>query len=206
MARKQSAYFDDFSKMIGFGVQASTLLQEVLHDFHLEKIGEYRSQMHAIENTGDACLHESMERLIKEFVTPIDREDIINLLHILDDLIDLLEDVLIRMYMYDIRQSTPAAVAMSDVIVRGVNALERALKEFPNYKKSTELSKYFIAIHDLEDEGDLLYINAVHELYKNNDDPKLISGWSRIYDKLENCCDKCEEIAELLESVAMQNA
>lgn len=206
MAKKYSPYFDDFIAMSSFSVQAGKLLYEAVADFKPEEIGDYRTRMHEIENAADAYLHQTMEKLAKEFVTPIDREDIIRLLHILDDLVDRIEDVLIRIFMYDIKAIMEEAIALAEVITRAVGAVEKAMEEFPQYKKSSQLVDYFIDINNLEEEADLIYINAVHNLFTGGEDATKILAWCRIYDKLEDCCDTCEGIAEAMESVAMQNA
>ncbi|NLW78901.1 MAG: DUF47 family protein [Ruminococcaceae bacterium] len=206
MAKKHSPYFQDFVAMADFSVQAAEYLQVVLEGFEVHRLAECRDAMHAIEHAEDEVKHDMMRRLAKEFVTPIDREDIIQLANDLDTVTDKIDDILIRVYMYNISQVRPAALAMADVILRCCKALHTAIVEFPNFHKSQTLTQAIIAVNTLEEEGDALYIAAVHELYLEGGNPIEVAAWSELFDRLEDCCDACEHVADALETVVMKNS
>lgn len=206
MAKKNSPYFDDFITMVDFSCQAAAYLNTVLTDFRYDGLAVSREEMHKIEHAEDEVKHDIMKRLAKEFVSPIDREDIIQLASDLDDVTDKIEDVLIRMYMYNVKAVRPAALAFSDIIMRCCNALQQALVEFPNFHKSTTLQQKIIEVNTLEEEGDDIYIDAMHKLYKEHHDPIEVVVWSELFDRLEDCCDACEHVADSLELVVMKNS
>lgn len=206
MPKKHSPYFDDFIAMTEFSCQAAEYLQKVMTDFKTDTLAQRREKMHAIEHTADQAKHNMMARLNKEFVTPIDREDIIQLANELDNVTDKIDDILIRMYMYNIQSVRPAALAFTDVIVRCCKALHNAITEFPNFQKSATLIPAIIEVNTMEEEGDALYIDAVRDLYQNASNPLEIATWSELFDRLEDCCDSCEHVADTMEIIVLKNS
>ncbi len=206
MAKRHSPYFDDFITMVSFSVRAAEYLQSVLNSYNPEALHECRQAMHEIEHAEDEVKHGMMKRLAKEFVTPIDREDIIQLANELDTVTDKIDDILIRMYMYNIRELRPEALAFADIIVRCCKALQVAITEFPNFQKSTTLLQALIDVNTLEEEGDAIYIKAMRKLYKEGGDSVQVAAWGELYDRLEECCDACEDMADIMEVVVMKNS
>ena len=206
MAKKNSPYFDDFITMVNFSCRAAEYLQTVLKDFDPKTLPQRREAMHEIEHAADEVKHAMMKRLAKEFVTPIDREDIIQMTNELDDVTDKIDDILIRIYMYNIGKLRPAALAFADVIARCCKALQVAMQEFPNFHKSEDLRQALIDVNTMEEEGDTIYIDAMRELYKKCDNPIEVAAWSELYDRLEDCCDACEHVADVMEIIVMKNS
>ncbi len=204
--KKNNSYFEDFVSMVELSCRAAEFLQTVLKDYKPETLAESRKKMHEIEHDEDTIKHAMMRRLAKEFVTPIDREDIIQLANELDEVTDKIDDILIRMYMYNIKEVRQSALKFADVIVRCCHALQTAIKEFPNYHKSTNLMPAIINVNALEEEADAIYIEAVKKLYEEGGNAIEVATWSELYDRLEECCDACERVADALELVVMKNS
>lgn len=203
---KKNIYFDAFVKQTEIACQAAEYLKNALTDFQPETLHAKRAHMHEIENRADEEKHEAMNKLAKEFVTPIEREDIVRLLDEIDEVVDLVEDVLIRIYMYNIKVILPEALHFVDVIQRSCEALLVAAKEFPNFQKSATLQQAIIDINTMEEEGDAIYIDAMRALFKGEKDPIQVIAWSETFDRLEDCCDACEHVADIMESVVMKNS
>lgn len=206
MAKKNSVYFDDFISMADLSCKAAENLEEAFRAFDPRAMPQRRREMHEIEHAADEVKHRMMARLVKEFVPPIDREDIIELANELDTVTDKIEDILIRMYMYNITSLRPEALAFADVILRSCRALQAAMVEFPNFHKSATLKQAIIDVNSLEEEGDKIYIDAVRALYEQGGDPLEIVSWSELFDRMEECCDACEHVADVMEIVAMKNS
>jgi len=206
MAKKNSPYFDDFIAMIECSCRAAAHLQATLIDFVPAKVMEQCTAMHKIENEEDGLKHAMMRRLTKEFIPPIDREDIIEMANDMDDVTDKIEDILIHIHMYNVQKMRPEALTYADIIVRSCSTLQKAVKEFPNFRRSLTLSDMIIEINTIEEEGDRLYIDAVRDLFKHERDPIKITAWSKLFDLMEDCCDACEHVANVMESVMMKNA
>ena len=203
---KHQPYFEDFITMVNFSCRAAEYLQTVLRDFDPQTLPQRREAMHEIEHAADEVKHAMMKRLAKEFVSPIDREDIIQMTNELDDVTDKIDDILIRMYMYNISGMRPAALAFADVIARCCKALQAAMQEFPNFHKSQDLRQAIIDVNTMEEEGDAIYIDAMRELYEKSGDPVEVAAWSELYDRFEDCCDACEHVADMMEIVVMKNS
>ncbi len=207
MAKKENNYyFDSFAKGIAFANQAAALLQDVFAQFDAANVKAHLEEMHAIEHTADGVKHEMRERLIKEFLPPIEREDIMELSHTIDDVTDAIEDILCGMYMYNITELREDARTFADIITRCCAAMTEMMAEFPNYKKSAALQRKIVEINGLEEEGDRLYVEALHRLYAKETDAVKIIAWTKLYDRLEKVCDACEDVADLVEQFIMKNS
>ena len=203
---KNNPYFNDFVTLTDFSCQAADYLLISLKDFQPSTLAERRIAMHDIEHAADMVRHELTSRLAKEFVAPIDREDITNLAGQLDDVTDKIEDVLIRIYMYNVKSIHPRALEFAEVIVKCCRALHVAMTEFSNFQKSTTLKDKIIEVNTLEEVGDALYIDSMHDMYAQGGDAVELAVWSELFDRLEDCCDACEHVADLVELVAMKNS
>lgn len=206
MAKRDNAYFAEFISMVELSCQAAEYLQNSVRNYNPDDLPAQRKALHKIEHSEDMLKHDIMKRLVREFVPPIDREDIIQLANELDDVTDKIEDVLIRMDMYNVREMRPKALDFVDVIVRCCQSLKVAMVEFPNFHKSSTLKQTIIDVNSMEEEGDEIYINAMRELYRSNGNPIDVAVWSELFDRLEDCCDACEHVSDILEIIIMKNS
>ena len=207
MAKKKDVnYFDTFVELVQYSCDAAILLNEIVNDFHTSELEAKMEQMHEIEHAGDEGRHAMMKRLAREFITPIEREDIVSLADAIDNVTDTIEDVLLRIYMFNFTKMHEDVVKMAAIIVQCCEALKEAVAEFANFRKSQTLHKLIIEINRLEEDGDDLFVKATRELFVNEKDPVQIMAWRETLDYLEKCCDACEEVSEVIESVMMKNS
>ncbi|MGM9972663.1 MAG: DUF47 domain-containing protein [Clostridiaceae bacterium] len=204
--KKSNSYFEAFVELVNYSIDAADMLNDIISDFNPELIDGKIKEMHDIEHRADLRKHEIMNKLAKEFITPIEREDIIQLLTEIDNVTDSIEDVLIKMYMFCISSVRPEAREFSSLLIRCCDALKRMMIEFPNYKKSTVLHQLIIEINDLEEEGDKLYTNGIRNLYLNSKDPVELMTWTETFERFEKSCDAVEHAANVVESVVMKNS
>ncbi|ABN54197.1 MAG TPA: DUF47 domain-containing protein [Hungateiclostridium thermocellum] len=207
MARKKdSYYFDTFVELVNYSCQAANLLNQIMNNFKAEELPEKMKEMHDIEHSGDQARHVMIRKLAKEFITPIEREDIMALADAIDNVTDAIEDVVMRMYMYNITSIRPQAVKMTEIIVKCCNSLKTALGEFINFRKSQNLHQFIIEVNQLEEEGDRLFTEATRDLYCNCNDFREVAAWDTTFHYLEKCCDACEDVADAIENVIMKNS
>ncbi len=206
MAKKKAPYFDDFMGMMEVSLKAAHYLQETILNFDASTLEEKCEEMHEIENEADRLKHEMMNRLLKEFITPIDREDIVEMAHGLDNITDKIEDVLLRLRMYNVTSIPQAAKTYCEIIIRACEKLCEALAEFSNFRKSKTLKDIIIEINSIEEEGDRLYVQTVSELFRTETDLIAIVAWSKLFDLMEDCCDCCEHVADAMETTMMKNS
>ena len=203
---EKNYYYETFSKCISYACEAADLLQSCIEDFDAKNLKVKLDEMHRIEHTADGVKHEMMERLMKEFLPPIEREDIVELSHAIDDVVDCVEDVLQGMYMYNITSFRPEVKAFASVISRSCKAMSQMGNELYNFKKSALLKEKIVEINALEEEADSLYTEAIHRLYIEEKEPVYILSWTTMYNCLEKCCDSCEDVADMVEQIVMKNS
>lgn len=204
--KKDDNYFGTFVELVNFSCEAANLLSEIMHNFNPDELEDKMKLMHNIEHAGDVERHIMMKKLAKEFITPIEREDIVAMADAIDNVTDNIEDVLLRMYMFNIRTMKEDALKMADIIVKCCDALREALGEFHNFRKSQTLHNLIVEINRMEEEGDDLFTKATRNLYVSGKDPLEVYGWGRTLHYMEICCDACEDVADVIESVMMKNS
>ncbi len=198
-------YFSIMEKQVECSLKAGELLKTILDGYTLEKLTASRAEMHAIEHSADTVRHEALLKLARDFITPIERDDLLALVQILDDVTDAIDEVAIDLYMYCI-DSLPLAVGgLVDVMLDCVRSLKSAVAEFRNFKKTDKLMPLLIAVNTAEGKADSVYIEAMHELFAKPFDPKRAVGIKEIYNSLELCCDLCEHAADVIENAVMNN-
>lgn len=203
---KNFDYFASFERMGAYSYQAAEMLQEILTNYDPEQLPAKVKEMHVIEHNADIEHHDMMEYLSREFITPIEREDIIKMGQELDEVTDCMEDVVLRMYMYNIQSVPDKAKQMTAIIKKCCSCLNAALAEFGNFKKSTAIKDQLIEINRLEEDGDDIYIEGNRELYTTCSDPMIVHAWAATYTRLEKCCDACEHVADSMEMIMMKNS
>lgn len=205
MAKKANNYFELIKQQTSYCVEASNLLEDILCKFHSDNINTYREQMHAIEHTADEIHHDILNKLSTEFITPIDQEDILRLVQLIDDITDALDEVILDIYMYHIHEIPDKTAELSKVVNKCVNALYEAADELKNFKKPENLRTKLVKVNDIEVEADEIYINAIHKLFESSCDVKTLLGSKSIYEGLESCCDLCEHAADIIEQIVIKN-
>lgn len=205
MAKIKNDYFKLIEQQVEFCVQASDLLEEILCNYSEKDISAQREKMHAIEHKADEIHHDILRRLSAEFITPIDQEDILHLVQIIDDVTDALDEVVLEFYMFHIDKMPAGAPELSKIVNRCVKALHKAAKELKNFKKPETLRSLLVDVNTIESEADVVYLEAIHNLFGSETESKVLIGNKEIYDSLENCCDLCEHAADVIDQIIIKN-
>lgn len=205
MAKGDKFYFENFEKSTELSKKAANYLVECLENYEADGIEKMLGNMHEIEHSADLVKHEMNEALAKAFVTPVDREDLDMLSHQLDDVVDLIEEVLQKFYIYDVKAIDPPAVEFAKNIVKSCDLLCSVMTEFENFKKSKKIQSLIIRLNDVEEECDKLYLSSMRALTKSSMDVFEMIAWRKIYESLEACADACEHVSECVGSVIMKN-
>lgn len=206
MPSKKYNYFESFNTMVGYACKAAGKLHTLINSFDMKEIEHSMTELHEIEHSADVEKHEMMKHLAKEFITPIEREDIMALAQEIDEVTDCIEDVLLKSYMFNITSMKREAVEFTNVIVSCCEALKNAVNDFQNFKRSETIDKNIIEVNRLEEVGDRLYTKAMRTLYSTCDNPIEVLGWTEMFRCFEKCCDACEHVANVIEEVIMKNS
>ena len=207
MARKQDAYyFDNFIACAEESCQAASLLRKVLGDFKPQELEKYLEEIHEIEHRADGKKHEMLDRLAKEFIPPIEREDIASLGDNIDEVTDKLEDVLIRVYINNVEEIRRDAIDLMDVVSQCCEEMKEMMKDFSDFRRSKTLKQRIIRINELEEKADQLFVSGMRELHVTEKDAIKIIAWREIYSYMEKCADACEHVADTVQNVVMKNS
>lgn len=203
---KNNNYFHMLMDISQDTITAARNLEKMINEFNPDKMPKLIEKMHGIEHEADLKKHHLMKELLSEFMTPIDREDIVQLVQELDDVIDMIEEVFQSFYMYYIREMRSPAKDFAELIVKSTMALKACFDELENFRKSDILKVKVVEVNVVEEIADSLYIKSMRELYESDADTRTLNTWGIIYSKLEKVCDSCEHVADAIESIVMKNS
>lgn len=203
---KGTDYFALIATQAACCMEAAELLAEFFADYSAAALPERKQAIHVIEHRADELQHEIMEKLSGEFITPIEQEDIVHLVQIIDDVTDALDDVLLECYMYHVDALPEGAREFSDGVLQCVRALCRAVGDLKSFKKPTQLHALLVEVNTMESRMDELYVEAVHHLFAQQQDVRRLLGGKAIFDVMEACCDQCEHAADIIDQIVMKNA
>ena len=208
MAHKENDYFEMFVKSVDFNCEIASKLKELAERYESVTDMEKEVQaLHTIEHNADIHFHTIYEHLNREFITPIEREDILMLAQAIDNVSDSIEDVGYALYYLNIKTLKKDFLDFVDLTVKSTEALKIAMEEFKKFKKSKVLSDKILEVKYVEEDGDKLYYRLLHELFAKADIDVLDTlKWREIYDKLEQCLDACENVADILEGIVLKNS
>lgn len=159
-----------------------------------------------LEHKGDGVAHEIIALVHRTFVTPFDREDIALLAHSLDDIVDSIEAAADAMNLYKIDEPTRRAKELADIIVQTTLEVHQAISELRQRIDLKQILKRSVEINRLENLADKIYREALAELFRDSKDIPYIIKWREIYEYMETASDRCEDVANVLEGVALKYA
>jgi predicted phosphate transport protein (TIGR00153 family) len=164
---------------------------------------EYADRIKDLEHAGDDMTHSLMTRLNKTFITPFDREDIQLLSSRIDDVLDLTDAAASRMVTYHVDQVLPGVVELASILHEATGQVAAAVRTLG---KQDHILSYCIEINRLENESDRVCRTLIARLFEQEKDPVMIIKWKEIIEVIETAVDKCEDVANVIETVTLKNA
>ncbi|MEW6584754.1 MAG: DUF47 family protein [Nitrospirota bacterium] len=201
--KKKRDFFELFDKVAVNITQAATTLSAIME--HFTNLDNWAKEIHELEEDGDLLTHDINKKLNKTVIAPIDREDIHALASALDDILDFIWGTAARLAVFKMKESTEEALVMSKELLTTVELVEKAIKNLKE-KNYSRMQEYCAEINKLENKLDRDFRDALGHLLDGTKDPILVIKWKDIYEHLENASDRCEDVADILESIAIKNA
>ncbi len=201
---REQKFFDLFEESARNMVKAAQVLKGMVDTW--EDVGKSVDEITDLEHEGDTITHQIMAQLHRTFVTPFDREDIAMLAHTLDDVIDFIYAAATRMFIYKIDRPTPRAKELADIIVQAAAEVERAIPQLRHHAELEKVLPRCVEINRLENVADEVFRSALAELFDDTTDMALIIKWREIYEQMESATDRCEDVSNVLEGVALKHA
>jgi len=201
---REEKFFDLFEESARNMVKTAQGLKEMVDTW--EDIGERVSEITELEHHGDHITHQIMAQLHRTFVTPFDREDIALLAHTLDDVTDFIHAAADAMFIYKIDHPSQRAKELADIIVQAASVVEGAVPELRSRAELKQILGRCVEINRLENAADRVYRSALSELFDDATDMAQVIKWREIYEHMEAATDRCEDVANVLEGVALKYA
>jgi len=195
-------FFELFERHAGKTLEAARLLQAMMKN--PVDLSDQARRIKAVEHEGDVITHRAVEMLHRTFVTPIDRGDIHRLISRLDDVLDLIDATSERVWLYGIDTADRDACDLADTLVNAVSEVARAMAGLRDLRNREALLHVCMEINRYENEGDTLLRRAVARLFQDSKEPLMVIKWKDIYEFLENAIDRCEDVANVVEGVALE--
>ncbi len=173
---------------------------------HFDNLDRRAYSIETIEKTADKITHQTVELLHKTFITPLDRDDIHTLITTMDDILDLIEDVAHSIFLYDIKAVTPEAHKLAEICVSCSEKVQAAVKLLPKTENASDILMLCEEIDKLESDADHVMRAAMAKLFREEPNVLNIIKMKEIYELLETVTDKCEDVANILEGIVVENA
>lgn len=204
MKGKEVDYFDMFIKAASICDRSAQALDELFDN--LSDTETKSAAIHELEHEGDDLYHELYYHLIRSFITPIDREDILAIAHDIEDTIDAIDEVSIMMHTLSVKSIREPAKELINLINKGCVAMVAAAVEFKNFKRSKELPELLVEINHIEEQGDTLFQSAIKSLFAEEKDVIEVVKWQNVFNSLEDVLDSIENVADIMEGVIVKNS
>jgi predicted phosphate transport protein (TIGR00153 family) len=198
---RDERFYDLFLDSAKNALEAAHALNQLMTNY---RDVEARSlQLQALEHRGDEISHDIGSRLATTFVTPFDRDDIHNLNSALDDVVDTIEKTVDTFVLYRIAKPAPEALQLSSIIVQQCEVIVVAVGKLRSFK---DLKTDWVEIHRLESEGDRVSREAIAGLFAGSMHAMDVIKWKDVYELLEAGCDRCEDVADIIEQIVAKHA
>lgn len=201
---KETKFFDLFDRQIDNVVKGAKLFREIIEKPAVT--ADNIDKMHAIEHDGDEVSHRIIDKLNESFITPFDREDMLDLSNSTDNIIDAIYMITKRYYIYKLLTPGEYSHKFADLIEQSVLALQKVVHGLKHRKHSKEVMEQCVEINRLENMADILRDEAISTLLNDeNANPIVVIKKKEMYETCENVTDLCEHTANIVESILVKN-
>ncbi|HMM55206.1 MAG TPA: DUF47 family protein [Candidatus Desulfobacillus sp.] len=201
---KEGRFFEYFVELAEHILQASRELAELMDSF--DDVERRAYNIETIEKNGDKVTHAAIDMLHRTFITPIDRDAIHQLITNMDDILDLVEDAAQSIFLYDIRAVTPEAKKLADIGVACAEKVKQAVELLSNMDNARAIMAVTEEIDKLESEADHLMRSAMAKLFRDEPDVRQVIKLRSVYEVLEGITDRCEDVANIIEGIVLENS
>jgi predicted phosphate transport protein (TIGR00153 family) len=198
---REIAFFEMFQKAAHNMIEGSRLLKNMMEDFRNPV--EQARRIKDIEHIGDGITHDIALKLNQTFITPLDREDIHGLASVLDDILDLVEAVADRFVVFKVAKPTETAIKLANILYQSAVAVGAGIDQLG--KPHADVTQYCVRVNSLENEADRITRDAISKLFEEEKDPIAVIKWKEIYENFEEGTDRCEDVANILERIALKH-
>lgn len=199
---REEKFFDLFRQAADLIVEGAVEFRDMLTD--LKDVENRSRNIKLIEHKADEVTHRTVELLHKTFITPLDREDIHQLICRMDDILDFIEAASERIFLYNITTAPPEALQLADICVRSVIDIRHAVNRLENLKDPSDIIKHCVEVNRLENEADQVLRTAMAKLFREEPDTRQLIKLKEVFELLETVTDRCEDVANIVEGIVLE--
>lgn len=204
---REGQFFTLFNQHAALIVEGGRALSDLLHNYGDVAGREGRiANIERIEHAADRVTRETVALIHKTFVTPFDRDVIHRLISRMDDILDLTQDTAESLVLYDIQQLTPEANHLANLVQICCERVQAATNLLSSMQNANEILKISEDIDRLESDADRVMRGAISRLFREEPDVRQVIKLKAVYELLEAATDKCQDVANLIEGVVLENA
>ena len=200
----QTKFFDLFEQAGDNLLGGARLLQDLLDDY--VDVENKVAKLTDVENKGDSIVHEVTDLANVSLIAPIDHEDTQQLITAVDDALDEIESVAVRIFIFQIEQPTPLARQLGVLIYKCAQEVNAVFPSLRNLRQLDSIRTHIVRINNLEHEADQIFWQGLKEVSAKRDDAFHFIIWKEIYERLESVTDRMEDIGDVLQRVLIKNA
>lgn len=203
---RDKVFFQLFESVAEELVKMGNKLKEIVNEPDFENRGKLIKEIEDMEHVNDDLTHQIFTELGKNFITPFDREDIHYLASSLDDIADYMYAAAKKINFYHVNPNDIGIQKMADLIALGCRQVHKAVTELRNMKNIRQITDALVAINSIENQGDDIFDMSIERLFATEPDAKEVIKKREIYQVLEIVTDKCEDVANVIESIIIKYA
>ncbi len=201
---REGRFFQLFNEQAELVVLGSRELCAVLVSG--ERLQQHAYNIESIEKRADKIARSGMELLHQTFITPLDREEIHQLITRMDDILDIIEDTAQLLFLYDIRDVTPEARQLADINHACTQKVQAVVAMLSDMKNATAMLAACDEIDRYESEADHVMRAAIAKLFRDEADVRQLIKLRTVYEHLEAVTDACEDVANIIEGIVLENS
>ena len=203
---KDKVFYQLFENVSEVLVKMGNKLRDIIHEPDFEKRGQLIKEVEDMEHVNDELTHRIFTELGKNFITPFDRDVIHRLIARMDDILDLIQDTAESLALYDIHSLTPETQHLADLVRICCERVQAAVGLLNNMDHAPEILRICHEIDGLESDADRVMRAGVSKLFRGEEDVRQIIKLKAVYELLETATDRCQDVADVIEGVVLENA
>ena len=201
---KEEKFYDLFEELINKIEEGGKMFLEMVetYEYPLPKI----TKLKELEHEADVITHRTYEKMHKTFLTPLDREDIYDLVNKMDSILDMIEAAAARMHLYKVKKPTKVIIDQAKILNEAIRKVKLIVCGMRDMKNSKMIIDACVEINTLENEGDIVLRSAMVDLFENEKDAIELIKWKEIFERIEEAIDVCEDVSNIVEGIVLKHA
>jgi predicted phosphate transport protein (TIGR00153 family) len=201
---KEEKFYDLFEELINKIEEGGNMFLEMVetYEYPPQKIAKLKE----LEHEADVITHRTYEKMHKTFLTPLDREDIYDLVNKMDSIMDMTEAAAARMHLYKVKKPTKVIIDQAKILILAIQKVKLIVHAMRDMKNSKMIMEACVEINTLENEGDIVLRSAMVDLFEHEKDAIELIKWKEIFERIEEAIDVCEDVSNIVEGIVLKHA